>query len=398
MNVLFIHENDWIKKIIYEPHHLSEIFSMKGHNVFAIDCQEPDSSHLGKNLKTQIINNYNKVYDNASITLIHPPSLVIKGLNRLTNFLTCKNVIRDTVERNHIDIIFLYGVATNGLQALSVANEFKIPIVFRELDISHEFVEIPFLKQITKIIEKKILSNVTKVYSCTPGLQRYSFQMGTQKENSEYFPLGINTNIFKPMNKDEKLAESLGIKSNDKVIIFVGTLYSFSGLEYLISNFSKIKSKIPEIKFLIVGGGPDYYKIKNLILNQNLQQSIILINFVSQKILSSYIALADLCLNSFETTTVTNEIIPIKILEYMACQKPVLSTPLKGTKELLPSKDYGIIYSELSDFHQAITDLLTNTDELFELSKKGHTYSRENHDWAILSSRLIAKFEKLISK
>ena len=82
----------------------------------------------------------------------------------------------------------------------------------------------------------------------------------------------------------------------------------------------------------------------------------------------------------------------------MACQKPVLSTPLKGTKELLPSKDYGIIYSELSDFHQAITDLLTNTDELFELSKNGHTYSRENHDWAILSSRLIAKFEKLISK
>ncbi len=398
MNILFIHENDWIKKVIYEPHHLSEIFSMKGHNVFAIDCKEPNSSGLINNLKTQIINNYNKVYDNASITLIHPPSLVIKGLNRLTNFLTCKNVIRDTVERNQIDIIFLYGIATNGLQALSVANEFKIPIVFRGLDVSHEFVDIPLLKQITKIIEKNILSNVTKVYSCTPGLQRYSFQMGTKKENSEYFPLGINTNIFKPRNKDEKLAESLGIKSNDKVIIFVGTLYPFSGLEHLISNFSKIKSKIPDIKFLIVGGGPCYNKIKDLVIKQNLQDSVILTNFVSQKILPSYIALADLCLNPFETSAVTNQIIPIKIIEYMACQKPVLSTPLTGTKELLPSNNYGIIYSELPDFHQTIIDLLSDTVYLSKLAKEGYTYSHENHDWSVLSDILISKFEKLITK
>jgi hypothetical protein len=157
MNILFIHENDWNKKIIYEPHHLSEIFSMKGHNVFAIDCKEPDSSELVDNLKTQIINNYNKVYDDASITLIHPPSILIKGLNRVTNFLSCKKVIHDTVVKNDIDIIFLYGVATNGLQALSVANDLKIPIVFRELDISHKFVNILILKQITKIIEKNIL-------------------------------------------------------------------------------------------------------------------------------------------------------------------------------------------------------------------------------------------------
>ena len=105
MNILFIHENDWIEKVIYEPHHLSEIFSMKGHNVFAIDCKEPNSSGLINNLKTQIINNYNKVYDDASITLVHPPSILIKGLNRITNFLSCKEVIRDIVLKNNIDLI-----------------------------------------------------------------------------------------------------------------------------------------------------------------------------------------------------------------------------------------------------------------------------------------------------
>ena len=37
MNILIIHEIDWLKKVIYEPHHLAELFSMKGHNVFVID-------------------------------------------------------------------------------------------------------------------------------------------------------------------------------------------------------------------------------------------------------------------------------------------------------------------------------------------------------------------------
>jgi glycosyltransferase involved in cell wall biosynthesis len=398
MNVLFIHEIDWVKKIIFEPHHLSEIFSMKGHNVFVIDCKEPNSSDLIKNLKTQIIKNFNKVYDDASITLIHPPSLLVKGLNRATSFLSCKKIIHDTVIQNNIDIIFLYGVPTNGLQSLDVAHDLNIPIVFRELDISHQFIKVPILKQLTKIIEKNVISNATKVYSCTPGLQKYSIQMGAQEKNSEYFPLGVNTHVFKPTKKDNVLAKSLGIKNTDTVLIFVGTLYPFSGLEYLIENFSIIQNRIPQIKLLIVGGGPNYHKIKNLVTKQNLQNFVILTNFVSQKILPCYIGLADLCLNPFETNEITNKIIPTKIIEYMACKKPVLSTPLLGTKELLPSENYGIVYSELIDFPNTIIDLLFDVNHLSDLSEHGYDYSHKNHDWSVLSDTLISKLEKLISK
>jgi len=398
MKILIIHEIDWINKVPYEPHHLSELFSIAGHDVFVIDCAKPDLHKVFKGIFTSKISHFNRLYSNASITLIHPPSLLLKGLNRATSFLSCKKVIRDTVKKNNIDIIFLYGVPTNGLQALSVAHDLKIPIVFRELDISHQFVNVPILKQITKIIEKNVISNATKVYSCTPGLQKYSIQMGAQEKNSEYFPLGINTNIFKPTKKDNVLAESLGIKNTDIVLIFVGTLYPFSGLEYIIENFSIIQNKIPEIKLLIVGGGPNYNKIQDLVIKQNLQSSVILTNFVSQKVLPSYIGLADLCLNPFETNEITNQILPIKIIEYMACKKPVLSTPLTGTKELLPSKNYGIIYSELVDFPKTIINLLSDMKSLSELSENGYSYSHKNHDLFVLSDTLISKLEKLISK
>ena len=44
MNILIIHEIDWIKKVPFEPHHLAELFSLQGNIVYVIDCQEPDAT------------------------------------------------------------------------------------------------------------------------------------------------------------------------------------------------------------------------------------------------------------------------------------------------------------------------------------------------------------------
>lgn len=397
MNILFIHEIDWVKKVIYEPHHFSELMSIQGHNVFAIDCPEPQPN-ISEGFSTKILKKYHRVYDNASITLIRPPSLLVKGFNRLTNFFTCKKIIEKTVKENNIDLIYLYGIATNGIQSVSIAKKYGVPVVFRELDVSHKFVKIPLLQTFTKFLEKSVLSNCTKVYSCTPGLQRYSYTMGVDKSNSEFFPLGIRTEIFKQNERDDKLAKSLNLKPSDFVLVFVGTLYSFSGLPYLIEQFPNIASKIPNLKLIIVGGGPDYTKIKNLIARLNLSKSIHVTNFIDQKFIPSYISLANLCLNSFEKNKITNQIIPIKVLEYLACGKPVLSTPLDGTLELMPPNDYGVVYSDLDNFSKSIVELYTNNDKLSSLGKSGYDFVHDNHDWKSLTKKLISKFENLRSK
>ncbi len=46
MNILIIHEIDWISKVPFEPHHLAEIFSVKGNNVYVIDCEQPNPSKI----------------------------------------------------------------------------------------------------------------------------------------------------------------------------------------------------------------------------------------------------------------------------------------------------------------------------------------------------------------
>ena len=82
----------------------------------------------------------------------------------------------------------------------------------------------------------------------------------------------------------------------------------------------------------------------------------------------------------------------------MACQKPVLSTPLKGTVELLPDESFGIVYSSQNDFVNTLLALLPNTQKLNELGKNGLLHIQENYYWDALTDKLLLMFEDIIQK
>ena len=396
MNILIIHEIDWINKVTFEPHHFAELFSKKGHNIFVIDCPDTNNKNIYSGLKTKSIFNYSRIYGGASITLIHPPSILIKGLNRISHFFNCKKIIKQTILENKIDVILLYGAITNGIQTIQIAKELKIPVVYRLLDISHGLVTIPIIKNLAKKYERKVLSNATQILATTPDLSRYAIEMNAKDNDVESFHLGINIHDFKPLQKDLELAKSLGISSEDNVVVFIGTIYPFSGLIELISNFDKIEEKNQNIKLLIIGGGPFYHKLQKIIFEKNLEKKVILTNFKPQKDLPKYISFADICINPFQINYVTNRILPTKILEYFACGKPVLSTPLSGTQELLPDDTFGILYSTSESFAKNLSNLLMEKDRLKQLGQQACKYVQKNHNWDILSDQLLQKLESII--
>jgi len=390
MKILIIHEIDWEKKVIFEPHHLAELFSIQGHEVFVIDCAQPNSKDFIKGMHTRTLPNYSRVYDNANITLIRPASFLVKGFNRIAHYLACKKIIEKTIQERGIEKIFLYGSITNGVQTIKIAQERKIPVIYRMLDISHELINISGIKQVAKKLESKVISNANLVLTTTNDLSRYAIEMGAKKSNVEVFPLGVNFQDFKPMGKSSELQKELDIKENDKVIIFVGTMYTFAGIENIINGFSLFEKNV---KFIIIGGGPDFNRIKLQVQSKKLEENIILLGFIPQKDIAKYIALADICINPFEINQITDRILPTKILEYLACKKPVVSTPLEGTKEILLDDKYGIIYSTEREFVVKLSELLDDKLKMEKIGEKGFEYVTKNHDWKKLSSQLIKKID-----
>ena len=108
MNILIVHEVDWIKKVTYEIHHLSEIFSKMGHNVYAIDLPDSGFGNIFTKLSGETIENYSRVYDDASVTLIRPPTIPIKGLNRIFSYFTSYRHIKHILKKYNIDCVLQY--------------------------------------------------------------------------------------------------------------------------------------------------------------------------------------------------------------------------------------------------------------------------------------------------
>ena len=149
MNILIISEVDWLKKVTYEIHHLSEIFSLKGHNVYAIDIPDPGLFSLKKEIWTNI-KNYNRVYADSSVHLLRTPVIPIKGLNRFSAYFTSYRFIKKTLIKNNVDIVLVYSIANNIQATIKSCKENNVPIIHRTFDIVHELI-------LEKFLQKKVL-------------------------------------------------------------------------------------------------------------------------------------------------------------------------------------------------------------------------------------------------
>ncbi len=375
MNILFIHEVDWLNKVVFEIHNLSEILS-KNHNVFAIDYEEnwrkDDFFDMGT-LKTKEFKHVSRAYNGADVTVRRPGMIKLPLLSRLSAFFTHYHEIKKTIKEEEIDAIVLYSVPTNGLQTLQIAKKYNIPVIFRSIDILHQMVDYWFLRPPTYLLEKKIYKNVDRIVAITPKLSDYVVKMGADEKKVELLFTGVDTNKFNPYVETTALREKWDINKDDKVIVFIGTLFDFSGVDQYIGQFPKVLKEIPEAKLVIVGRGVLLEKLKKLVANMGLNDNVILTGFQPYSTISQYINLADICILPFQINSTTRDIMPGKILQYLA---------------ILPNEDYGVIYSNIDEFVQNTLNLLKNDEKMRVIGEKGQAYVKKNHNWDEIAQRL----------
>ena len=201
MNILFVHEVDWLSKVVFEIHNLAESLSLLNHRVYVIDYEDKWNRNgffrLGS-LKTKEVAGVARALNGASVCLRRPGFIKLPGLSRLSAGFTHYFEIQRTIREKKIDIIMLYSVPTNGLQTIHLARKFKIPVVFRSIDILHRLVPNAALRPVTRFLERKVYAKVDAILAITPNHSRYVISMGATESKVKLLPLPIDTSIFHP--------------------------------------------------------------------------------------------------------------------------------------------------------------------------------------------------------
>jgi len=402
MNVLFIHEVDWLNKVVFDIHTLAEALSLRGHQVYAIDYQNTwkrkNLCDLGT-LKTRTFNNVSRALPGSKVTLIRPGQINIPGVSRLSAAVTSYFEIRRIIKDKKIDAIVLYSVPTNGLQAINAAKKYRIPVIFRAIDVLNRLVAYPPLRRPTRMLEKRVYPKADLVLSLSPALSRYVEQFGAKREKIKELLIPVDTDIFHAMPPPEELRQKWGFTPDNKIVLFIGTLFDFSGLDTVIPKFSEVVKKIPEARLLIVGDGPQRQKMESIVKETGLGDKVTITGFQPYDTMPQYIALADVCLNPFLITDATRDIFPSKIVQYLAGGKPVIATPLPGVTAITPGNEQGMVFAaDAEAITKNIIVLLNDKAYREKLGQNGLDYAVKHHSLAAITSQLEASLQEAIDK
>lgn len=330
--ILFIHEVNYANKVIFEMHEFPELLALRGHEVSFFHFPEsPDSPR--RSLRTRRETIHGRVHPEAELDLVTPPTCGGRALERYTAPLLNLPSLRREIRSGNYDVIVLYAVPTTGWQAVAIAKKAGVPVVFRALDVSHK-IRANILSPLIRMAEKYIYRNATVVSANNPALAEYCIELSGRTLPTEVHVPPIDLSHFeRPVDGD--LRAQVGLSPSNRVVLYMGSFFSFSGLDTVIEGMVEQFAKYPELRLVLVGGGEIDEKLRSLARDLGVADKVIFTGVVPYAKLPEYLKLADVAINPFRQELLTHVALPHKVLQYMAAGIPVVSTSLRGLRGVL---------------------------------------------------------------
>lgn len=208
---------------------------------------------------------------------------------------------------------------------------------------------------------------------------------------------GVDSKSFQPKDKDQTLLTKHEIKTNEKIVLFVGGLdkaHYFKGVPYLIEAMSRLRQSSYEWKLIIVGEGELKKDYINLVNQFKMHFKTIFTGYVPNDDLPKYYNLADVVvLPSIDKS----EAFGLTLVEAMSCGKPVIATDLAGVRSVVTDGMDGFLVKpkDINDLSAKINYFLTNPDSIFEFGRAGRRKVKAKYDWGIIGDKLNELYKNL---
>ncbi len=208
----------------------------------------------------------------------------------------------------------------------------------------------------------------------------------------EVVPSGIDPERFND-NSRKQIRQQFGIRDDEKVLLFAGTLRPVKGVSYLILAMKTVKKQAPGTRLLLVGRGEERQKLGQLAEQEGLVDSVIFAGEVPNEQIPGYMAAADiLVLPSL------SEGFPMVLVEAMASGLPIVATSVTGVPEIIVDGENGLLAEPKNDTELAgkILELLRD-DALRTRIARNNKARSAGYTWEKIAARLEELYQKAIT-
>jgi hypothetical protein len=197
-----------------------------------------------------------------------------------------------------------------------------------------------------------------------------------EKRKDDVFLIGngVNTELFKKAMTDIPIPED--VKMIKKPIIgYIGAMDSWFDFDIV----KDISEKYPNMSIVLLG--PIFPGAKCEIDMMRKYHNVIFVDKKPQELLPNYIRTFDICIIPFKINDLTISVNPIKLYEYMASGKNIISTNMPEAEKY---KDIIYVTNSKKEFVDSIEKVLYKIPDIDKLLRIA-----ENHDWNIKTKAMV---------
>jgi PEP-CTERM/exosortase A-associated glycosyltransferase len=313
--------------------------------------------------------------------------------------------IDELVRTTRPDVLHVHSPVLNALPALWVGRRQKIPVVYEvrafweDAAVDHgTSTEGGLRYRATRALETYALRRADHVTTICEGLRRDMVSRGIAAERITVIPNAVDIEAFEFGTKPElALKHELGL-DGCTVIGFIGSFYAYEGLDLLLAALPRIAERVPNVRILLVGGGPQEAALKALAATLGIDDKVIFAGRVPHRDVQRYYNIVDVFAYPRHSMRLTELVTPLKPLEAMAQGRLVVASDVGGHRELIRDGETGVLFraGDKDSLADAIAGLLGSPDRWPRLRERARQFVERERNWAVSVARYRPIFDSLV--
>lgn len=312
-------------------------------------------------------------------------------LNQWAVVKTLEKRLDEIIPQIRPDILHAHSPALNGMAALAASKRHGIPLVYEcrafweDAAVDHGTTAEGSLRyRATRWLETRIFKQADAVTTICEGLRKDIVQRGVAAGKVTVIPNAVDTEKFSfDAARDESLLQQLNLQ--DKIVLgFIGSFYAYEGLLLLLEALAEIVKTKPEVRLLLVGGGPQLQQIEQRVSRPDLRDVVILVGRVPHAEVQRYYQLIDLLVYPRLAMRLTELVTPLKPLEAMAQGKLLIASDVGGHHELIRDRETGYLFKagDKMALTRCVLEALQDQGHWKAIRQAGRQYVESDRNWA----------------
>jgi PEP-CTERM/exosortase A-associated glycosyltransferase len=303
------------------------------------------------------------------------------------------------------DILHAHSPALNAIAALRVGKRLGIPVVYEvrafweDAAVDHGTSREGGLRyRLTRAMETYALKRVDATTTICEGLRRDIVARGIAADKVTVIPNAVNVEDFGVDGvRDTALAGQLGL-AGKKVLGFIGSFYAYEGLNVLLDALPAMLAVDPDIRVLLVGGGPQDAALKAQAKALGVADRVVFTGRVPHEQVQRYYDLVDVLVYPRLKMRLTDLVTPLKPLEAMAQGRVLVASDVGGHHELIEDGSTGVLFK--AGDPQALAEktlaLLADPARWPALRRDGRHFVERERNWAASVARYKPVYGSLV--